>query len=260
MMGYAVLLYDKRGTGDATGAPWSSATFDDLAGDMLAAVALLKKHPDIDAKKIGLQGNSQAGWVIPLATVASNDVRFVIIASGGGITNSDTDIHEARYYIQESKLPAADADELLNYVKAKWNYALTETGWDAYEIALKKAQGKTWLLNFGGPAVKDPKAWRKIGLHKDKDLEAEKTIAQIKVPILLLYGEPALDEHMPVIDSIKGWENAFKMSGNKDHEIKKLSGVGHSVFLAIANGKSVINQEAFTAVKDWLAVHLKPLQ
>ncbi len=254
-MGYAVLVYDKRGTGDASGSPWSGATFDDLAGDMLAGIDFLKKRSDIDAKRIGLQGNSQAGWTVPLAAVRSKDVRFVIIASGGGITNADTDVHEARMYIRENKLSTDDADELLSFVKAKWNYALTGNGWEEYEAALKKAQNKAWLANFGGAPVKNLDAWSKMGLRKDRDLESEKTIGQIKVPILLLYGNAELDDKVPVKESMTAWERALKKSGHTDYMIRQFNGVGHALFLGIANNKTILNTEAFDTVKIWLRSH-----
>jgi dipeptidyl aminopeptidase/acylaminoacyl peptidase len=53
--GVAVLGYDKRGVGGSTG-DWNTASFDDLAGDVVAAFTYLKTRRDIDAKQIGLLG------------------------------------------------------------------------------------------------------------------------------------------------------------------------------------------------------------
>jgi dipeptidyl aminopeptidase/acylaminoacyl peptidase len=86
--GYAVLRYDKRGTGESTGTypdidiEHSEARLDDLADDALAGVDFLKNHDLIDPDKIGLAGHSQAGWIIPLAASKSPDVAFVIVSSG----------------------------------------------------------------------------------------------------------------------------------------------------------------------------------
>jgi uncharacterized protein len=54
--GIAALIYDKRGTGQSTG-DWRTADFNDLAGDTLSAVRLLKNHARIDPKKIGIYGH-----------------------------------------------------------------------------------------------------------------------------------------------------------------------------------------------------------
>ena len=73
--GIAVLGYDKRGVGESTG-DWNIATFEDLAGDAVAAVAYVKTRRDIDASQIGLLGWSQAGWIMPLAAVRAKESRF----------------------------------------------------------------------------------------------------------------------------------------------------------------------------------------
>src|SRR6266545_4527236 len=78
--GIAVLGYDKRGVGESTG-DWNAATYEDLAGDAVAAVEYLKTRRDIDATQIGLLGISQAGWIMPLAAVRSKDVAFLISVS-----------------------------------------------------------------------------------------------------------------------------------------------------------------------------------
>jgi len=58
--GMAVLGYDKRGVGGSSG-DWRTASFDDLAGDVVAAVEYLKTRSDVDGTQIGLLGWSQAG-------------------------------------------------------------------------------------------------------------------------------------------------------------------------------------------------------
>lgn len=91
-MGLAVLTYDKRGVGQSTGTYSSVGTENSiemlnvLADDALAGVAVLKKRADIDPKRIGLGGGSQAGWITPLAASKSRDVAFVIITSGPAVS------------------------------------------------------------------------------------------------------------------------------------------------------------------------------
>ena len=87
--GYAVLRYDKRGTGESKGEYPEVGTHEDgednlniLADDALAGVAYLTNHELIDPNMIGLAGHSQAGWIIPLAASKSPNVAFMIISSG----------------------------------------------------------------------------------------------------------------------------------------------------------------------------------
>ena len=91
----AVLGYDKRGVGGSTG-DWNTASFEDLAGDVVAAFEYLKTRRDIDRTQIGLLGVSQAGWVMPLAAVRARDMAFLISVSGAGIPASETTVDQAQ--------------------------------------------------------------------------------------------------------------------------------------------------------------------
>ena len=93
--GVAVLGYDKRGVGGSSG-DWNTASFDDLAGDVIAAFEYLKTRSDIDSSQIGLLGVSQAGWIMPIAAVRAKDLAFLISISGAGIPGAETTIDQAR--------------------------------------------------------------------------------------------------------------------------------------------------------------------
>ncbi len=86
--GFAVLRFDKRGAGQSTGvyrgvsAANSQTQILELAGDMAAGVTFLRTRPDIDGRRIGLTGVSQAGWVMAAATTISSDIRFVVAFVG----------------------------------------------------------------------------------------------------------------------------------------------------------------------------------
>jgi len=87
-LGFAVLRYDKRGVGESTGTysnvgvSNSPAMIPALADDVAAGVRFLRTRPEIDPKKIGLAGNSQAGWILPHAARTLGDAAFVVILAG----------------------------------------------------------------------------------------------------------------------------------------------------------------------------------
>ena len=87
-LGFAVLRYDKRGVNDSTGV-YSGVGISngermiaDLASDAAAAVRFLRMQPRIDPRRVGLFGNSQAGWILPPAAQALGDVPFMVLWSG----------------------------------------------------------------------------------------------------------------------------------------------------------------------------------
>ena len=102
--GMAVFGYDKRGVGGSTG-DWNTASFDDLACDVVAAFEYLKTRSDIDHTQIGLLGVSQAGWIMPLAAVRAKDLAFLISISGAGVPAAETTLDQARNEMTMTGMP-----------------------------------------------------------------------------------------------------------------------------------------------------------
>lgn len=76
-LGIAVLVYDRRGSGQS-GGKLIGSEYAVLADDAVAATQMLKANPRIDPERIGVWGLSQGGWLSLLAASRSDDVRFVI--------------------------------------------------------------------------------------------------------------------------------------------------------------------------------------
>src|SRR5258708_1773862 len=83
--GIAALAYDKRGVGESSG-DFRKVPFMELCDDGLGAIKYLKSRKEIDAKRIGVWGLSQGGWLGPLAASRSAGVAFVIAVSGPGVS------------------------------------------------------------------------------------------------------------------------------------------------------------------------------
>jgi dienelactone hydrolase len=101
LQGVATLSYDKRGVGDSGGTyvgtgNASPQNLELLAGDALAGLTYLQGRSEIDSRQIGLQGSSQAGWIIPLAAARSPDVAFMILWSGPGVSQGVSDLYDRR--------------------------------------------------------------------------------------------------------------------------------------------------------------------
>jgi len=93
--GVAVLADDKRGLGQSLGRyPGDAASesmFDVLARDAQAEARFLAALRQIDPKRVGLWGDSQAGWTLPLAASREQAVRFAIFNSAPTVTVGETD-------------------------------------------------------------------------------------------------------------------------------------------------------------------------
>lgn len=86
--GVAVLLPDKRGSEKSQG-DWTQASFVDLAGDALAAVAFVKDQKQFACSGVGLIGMSQGGWIAPIAAATESAVSFVVTMSGAAVTTDE---------------------------------------------------------------------------------------------------------------------------------------------------------------------------
>ena len=115
--GLAVLRYDKRGVGESGGVYSGVGTSNSptmmplLARDMAAAVAHLRTLAGIDARRIGLAGASQAGWIVPVALTLDPEIAFAVIFSGPTVS-----VGLEIYYselAEQGTMPPADAEARL---------------------------------------------------------------------------------------------------------------------------------------------------
>lgn len=94
--GVAVLAGDKRGIGQSTGTypgeRASESTIAVLARDAEAEIRFVAGLPQIDRARVGLFGDSQAGWIIPVAADHEHAVRWAIPLVGPTVTAGESDM------------------------------------------------------------------------------------------------------------------------------------------------------------------------
>jgi uncharacterized protein len=86
--GIGVLRYDDRGTAESKG-DFKSATSQDFASDVEAAIAYLKTRKEVNKNKIGLMGHSEGGIIAPMVAANSKDVNFIVLLAGTGIKGDE---------------------------------------------------------------------------------------------------------------------------------------------------------------------------
>jgi uncharacterized protein len=93
--GIAVLAGDKRGIGQSGGTypgeRATDATIGVLAKDAQAEARFLAGLPQIDPTRVGLLGDSQAGWIIALAASREPAVRWAVPIVGPTVSVGETD-------------------------------------------------------------------------------------------------------------------------------------------------------------------------
>ena len=150
-LGFAVLRFDKRGVGESTGTyvfvgtKDSPEVFPQLAGDMVAGVRFLRTRPEIDPRRIGLAGWSQAGWIIPYAARELGDVAFMALFSGPVCT-----VGQEMFYSDlvedNTTRPIDDANRLMPTFKGP-------PGYDPVPVLQGVNTPALWLLGLGDRSI-----------------------------------------------------------------------------------------------------------
>ncbi len=92
--GIAGFAYDKRGAGESGGAR-RPAPYETYAADAVAAIQALAARPDIDARRIGVIGQSEGGWVAPLVVERWPATAFVILTSSTHLSPAEQVAYES---------------------------------------------------------------------------------------------------------------------------------------------------------------------
>lgn len=79
---YVLLRPDYRGHGDSQGRPSGAYGSPDYTVDVLNALASLRRHPQVDAERIGMWGHSMGGQITLRAMVVDGDIRAGVIWAG----------------------------------------------------------------------------------------------------------------------------------------------------------------------------------
>jgi len=227
--GVASLLYDKRGVGESAGANHDLASWDDLAGDVAGAVAYLRSRADIDAKRIGLIGQSQGTWII--AKVAAQDPRiaFLVSISGSGISAAEQETYRTGALMKADGFPDAEIARARAFQRQKFQVAKTGFGWEALDSTMKKlrADSTRWFPGYGtGAATRSLASLRMYGVLQF-NYDPTRDLREIKAPVLVIMGERDLVfPPQLVIDRMRA---SLRDAGNTKYSSRILPGVGHGM-------------------------------
>jgi uncharacterized protein len=243
--GVAVLLYDKRGVGGSTG-DWHTASYADLADDLLAGVRLLKSRRDINPRQIGVRGFSQGGWIASLAAARSRGVAFVIYVSASGAgTVEEQDTAGLLARMRADGFSEAEVEAARRFVRLTYEAPHSPEAWRRLQAALPDARGQKWFGRTIGGLPRENWVWEQRRLNAGYDPAL--TFRRVKCPVLIIYGEK--DNPTQGIARI---EQALKEAGNRDYTIRVFPGADHSLEVAQPGGGKTAWAEGFLALlTDW---------
>ena len=208
--GITVFTYDKRGTGQSGG--FYTQNFELLADDAAAAMA----HAQVMAKghfnRSGYWGQSQGGWVAPLAATRSK-VDFVAVGFGLVTSPIDEDREQMLMEAQTLKLDDHDMTEIRQLSKATAAIVASHftSGFEALEALRRETADEKWPRLISGEYSGDmlrmsDRDLRRVGRAVFDNLEiiwdynSNATLSQLNIPLLWVIAEK--DREAPITATV----------------------------------------------------------
>ena len=264
--GIAVLRVDDRGVG-GSGGTISRSTTEDFAGDVLSGIKFLKSRGEIDSTKIGLVGHSEGGIIAPMVASNSDDVSFIVLMAGTGLTGEEI------LYLQGALIAKANgADEetiAQSRIRQEKLFSILKKESDSLKVIQKLKQvllesveefnetEKEKLGEMGSQIEVQLKQlaskWLRFFLTYDPKIALKK----VRCPVLAINGEK--DLQVPPKENLAAIEDALKSGGNKNYSVKELPGLNH-LFQTATTGSpteyarigETISPSALKIIGDWV--------
>jgi pimeloyl-ACP methyl ester carboxylesterase len=229
--GFAVLSYDKRGVGKSTG-NWREASFEDLADDAVAAAKFLQARTDIAANQIGFLGQSQGGWIAPLAASRFPDSAFAIALSGGGLSPAETELFDTEYELTKAGYAANEIKDALAFQKLKNEIIASPDSndkWEQYAKLRLSAKDQKWFRHPGidvfGAEKRADGFW--TYMRKFYFYDPAPTLRTSKAPLLAIFGE--LDTPDGVKANVSAIKQIMDQAGRRDYIVKVYPNGSHNL-------------------------------
>jgi hypothetical protein len=190
--GIAAFVYDKRGTGKSNGR--FTVDFSELADDALVAMAHARKLLNAPGVPVGLMGESQGGWIAPLAAVRA-PADFVIASYGLAISPLEEDRYEVMNELRAKRHDdsvVAKGRELTDITSRIMLSRFTDGLEDLRKFKAAHADAK-WLQevegDFTGPLLRSPddqfaELRKLLGFDAILDYDAQAALRRVRVPML----------------------------------------------------------------------------
>lgn len=263
--GLAVLRYDDRGVGKSTGA-FDAATTLDFAEDVRAALALLRKRPEVDARRLGLVGHSEGALVAPLVANRETDVAFVVLLASTGVTGEQVLYEQGAQLARAAGLGPEVAAQQKSIQQALFAILRQESD---------PAVARRKLAEVIAPALAQmPEGQRAAAV----DAQVQKALSPwlrhfvsydpvpplraLKCPALALFGEK--DLQVPPSQNAGPVEAALKEAGRAESSVRILPGLNH-LFQSAATGlpteygtiEETMSPTALNAISEWIRERTK---
>lgn len=242
-LGYATLVYDKRGSGQSTGS-WTTASLEDSVADARSAFERLQEHSAIDRARIGVWGVSQAGWFIPVFASRTPSLAFAIVLTGGGATPREVEMFMHRQSLQRLGATADEHAEAEKLLQAYFDWLGSGVGRGAVVELVTRAKGTRWFATLGLDRVMPSDAnrpnWAWVATFDPAPF-----IEKMTVPTLVVLG--GADLMGSAVVASERWTAALARAGNQRAKVVTIAGMGHAATIGSAHEQGGAIMPAYLA-------------
>ncbi len=251
---YAVLAWDKPGSGESTGDFDPERTLTQRAQILADAIGWLGRQDSIDATRIGVWGLSQAGWVMPLAMTMTDDITFVIVVSGG----AEDSIEQMVFQWTEQAACRGASDAELEIMERYGAAALKAETYADHENAMEALLTISDLDFYVGRDIElaPPDEWQPWSREIDAFFDPVTVLEKTTIPVLAVFGE--YDVQIDPVQGAEAYREALARAGNSDFRVETIEGAGHT--MRPTDGpcgpeSSGVSKEYVDLLDDWLRSH-----
>lgn len=249
--GIAALAYDKRGVGKSQGPElaWREYSFEDLAADAAAGIGYLATRAEIDTGRVGILAASQGGWVAPISARRAPNVSFIVMVSASVTTVAEDNLFERDARLRREGFGEDEIAEV--HAMHLVDLAVSRSGerFDEFSRLWDQNKSKRWLPRvYLGAAPSGPQSSYRSWYRTVMDVDPVPILRDLPMPILWLFGDPALDGLCPVEASMKALDSL--RAAGKPYEVHSFPGADHSLQV---RGKDAAYRPVLAA---WLSRHV----
>ncbi len=260
--GCASLSWDKPGVGESSG-NWMVQTLQDRARECKAALTFLAQRPDIDERRMGVYGRSQAGWVIPHLVQMTNLVACIVAVSVSVASGAEQDLYRIAHQLPADGFSPEEVANALAFTRLRAALTRYQAPYELVADLQNLVAHESWFEATGGAYPAEAYA-----------VEASPTerfprpvLSVITQPILVIFGDR--DTLIDVQESVEAYTTELQKVGNHDVTIKVFPGADHGPFLSQTGGMKEMEQSLLHPEKSfppgylelmgsWLQQHLAP--
>jgi pimeloyl-ACP methyl ester carboxylesterase len=145
--GFIVLRYDKRGVGQSGGRP-ESATLDDYAEDLRAAVKVMTDRKDVDRRRVAVVGHSEGGALAMIAASKDDRIAAIALVASIGVTGAELNLAQVTHALERSNRTEAEKQAAIDLQKTIQNAVLTGAGWEGISPEVRRQADTAWFQSF----------------------------------------------------------------------------------------------------------------